>query len=782
MAKSLVIVESPSKARTISQYLGNDYDVIATVGHIKNLPGNKLGVDIRRNFNPEYVVIDGKKEIIEKLKKASLKTNEIYIATDPDREGEAIAWHISEEIKNESNEIKRVLFNEITKEGVLEGINHPMGIDQDKVQAQQARRVMDRLVGYKVSPFLWKTIYSGLSAGRVQSVALRLICERQEDIDSFVPEEYWSITVTLKEKKVEPFDSELFKIEGKDFKIPNEKNVKEHIKNIRKGEFVVRSINKKKLNRRPAPPFTTSTMQQDASRRFGMSISRIMLIAQQLYEGIEIGRGEIVGLITYMRTDSTRIADKAIKDVRNYIYNSYGKDYIPQKPRIFKKSKKIQDAHEAIRPTSFSLPPQKVKKYLDKDQFRLYELIWNRFVACQMSDAVIEQTQVDITCGDYLFRTTVSEILFMGFLQIYEEFKEDKSEEPKVKLPPGLRVGMVLDLVKIIPKQHFTKPPPWYTESSLVKELDSNGIGRPSTYSIIISNIIQRKYIEKKERKLHPTELGVTVNKILTSNFPEIFNVMFTSRMEEELDEIEAGKKDSIKVLKDFYNPFVKLLEKVDSKRAEIKNELEEHTGNKCELCGKEMVIKWGKHGRFYACSGFPECKNTKPIEPKKSVTVDEKCPQCSSNLVKKEGRYGEFLACSNYPECKFTRPIKSFEPVEVDEKCPKCGSSLVIRNGRYGKFLACSNYPDCKYIGNLKLGIKCPKEQCDGEIVQKLSRKKRQKFYGCSNYPKCDFVSWYLIENKTCINCGNNYLEIRRNSENGEYRKCPKCGKEFGV
>ncbi len=736
MAKSLVIVESPSKAKTISQYLGNDYDVIATVGHIKNLPGKRLGVNIKRDFNPEYVTIEGKEKVIKQLKKASLKKDEIYIATDPDREGEAIAWHISEEIKNENEQINRVLFNEITREAILEGINHPTEINQDKVHAQQARRVMDRLVGYKVSPFLWKTIYSGLSAGRVQSVALRLICEREEDINSFVPEEYWSITATLKEKKVEPFDSELYKIEGKDFKIPNEKKVKEYIKNIKKGEFVVRSINKKKLNRRPAPPFTTSTMQQEASKRFGMSISRIMLVAQQLYEGVEIEKGESVGLITYMRTDSTRIADKAIKDVRTYIYNSYGKDYVPQKPRIFKKGKKIQDAHEAIRPTYFSLPPQKVKKYLDKEQFRLYELIWNRFVACQMSDTVIEQTQVNITSGDYLFRTTVSEILFMGFLQVYEEFKEDKSEEPKVKLPPGLRVGMVLDLVKIIPKQHFTKPPPWYTESSLVKELDLNGIGRPSTYSIIISNVIQRKYIEKKERKLRPTELGITVNKILTSNFPEIFSVMFTSKMEEELDEIEAGKKDAVEVLKDFYDPFVKLLEKVDLKRAEIKNELEEHTGEKCELCGKEMVIKWGKHGRFYACSGFPGCKNTKPVKPKKYVPVDVKCPKCGSNLVKKNGRYGEFLACSNYPECKYTE--------------------------------------------NIKLGIKCPEEQCNGEIVQKLSRKKKQKFYGCSNYPKCDFVSWYLIENKTCINCGNSYLEIRRNSENGEYRKCPKCGREF--
>ncbi|MFC1562414.1 type I DNA topoisomerase, partial [candidate division KSB1 bacterium] len=821
---------------------------IATVGHIKNLPKNKIGVDIKKDFNPEYVTIEGKEEVINKLKKISRNKDKIFIATDPDREGEAIAWHISEEIKSKENSrsIKRVLFNEITKDGILEGIKKPKEIDQKRVSAQQARRVMDRLVGYKVSPFLWKTIHSGLSAGRVQSVALRLISEREEVINAFVPEEYWSITAVLREENIDSFSSELFKIKGKDFKIPDKKSVKGHIKNIEKGKFVVRDVRKRNVKRNPSSPFITSTLQQEASNRFGMSTSKIMLLAQQLYEGIEITKKERAGLITYMRTDSTRISDKAVEDVRNYIYNSYGKEYLPDKPRVFKRGvKKIQDAHEAIRPTSFSLLPSKVKKYLNNDQFKLYELIWNRFVACQMSEAIVEQNQADIECGDYLFRTTVSVITFAGFLQVYEEFRENNSEDVQVKIPVGLKRGMELDLVKITDKQHFTKPPPKYTESSLVKALDSNGIGRPSTYSIIISNIIQRKYIEKRERKLHPTELGLTVNKILIRSFPEIFNVEFTSNMEDKLDKIEAGKKNSVKILKDFYNPFEVLLKNVNSKRAEIKNELEERTGEKCEVCGSEMIIKWGRHGKFYACSGYPRCKNTKPLEQKKTESVDaslkdvnsespeikndmterteekcevcgsemvvkwgrhgkfyacseyprckntkplekkktepvdEKCPKCSSNLIKKDGRYGEFFACSNYPKCKFTRPVKVFKPVEVGEKCPKCDSPLVIKMGRYGKFLACSNYPKCKYIGKFKLGVKCPREGCDGDVVKKLSKKKKS-FYGCSNYPKCDFVSWYPIEKKSCQNCGNSYLEIRENSEKEEYRKCPKCGEEF--
>jgi DNA topoisomerase-1 len=780
MTKSLVIVESPSKAKTIGQYLGDAYEVFATVGHIKNLPEKKLGVDIKNDFIPEYVTIDGKEKIIEKLKKLSFDKDKIFIATDPDREGEAIAWHILEEIKNKNKVIKRVLFNEITKEAVLDGIEHPIDIDNNKVQAQQARRVMDRIVGYKVSPFLWKTIYSGLSAGRVQSVALRLICEREDAIESFKQEEYWSITARLKGKEIDTFDSELFKINGKNFKIPDEESAKEHVRNIKNGKFIVRSITKKETKRSPSPPFTTSTLQQEAAKRFGMSTSYIMSLAQQLYEGVEIKKGESVGLITYMRTDSTRISDKAISEIRNFIFDNYGKEYLPQKPKIYKKDRKIQDAHEAIRPTSFNLPPKKVKNYLNEAQFKLYELIWNRFTACQMNDAILENVQGDIECGNYLFRTTVTTTLFMGFLHVYEEYKEDKSEEPKTKFPPNLKVEMALDLVDIIPKQHFTKPPSRYTESTLVKELDYNGIGRPSTYAIIISNIIQRKYVEKEEKKLVPTELGRTVSKILTGNFPEIFNVEFTSKMEEEFDKIEIGKKGSVNVLRDFYDPFIDSLKNVNSKRAEIKKELAEHTEEKCELCGREMVIKWGKHGKFYACSGYPECKNAKPINQKKSESLDEECPKCGSKLVKKVGRFGEFIACSNYPDCRYTRPIDDTKIEETNEKCPKCNSPLVIRNGRYGKFLACSNYPKCKYIGKLKLGLKCPKEGCGGEIVENFSRKKKRKFYGCSNYPQCDFVSSYPIENINCPECNNTYIEIRGNSEKGEYRKCPKCGGEF--
>ncbi len=780
MAKSLVIVESPSKAKTIGQYLGEDYEVFATVGHIKNLPGKKIGVDIENGFRPEYVTIDGKKKIIDRLKKLSRDKDSIFIATDPDREGEAIAWHIAQEVKNKKKLIKRVLFNEITKEAVVDGIKNPIDIDENLVQAQQARRVMDRLVGYKVSPFLWKTLSSGLSAGRVQSVALKLISEREEAVNAFVAEEYWTITAQLKDEKETIFDSELLKIKGKKAKISDEKSVNTHQKSIKNDKFVVSNINKKRVNRKPAPPFITSTLQQDASRRFGMSTANIMRIAQQLYEGIEISKGEQVGLITYMRTDSTRIADKAISDIRTFIYDFYGKDYLPPKHRIYKrgKGKKIQDAHECIRPTSFNYSPDKIRKHLSKEQFRIYELIWNRFVACQMSDAQIDQTQIDITCGDYLFRTTVSINHFLGFLQVYEEVNNGEDESPERKKVPQLTEGMVLELKKIISKQHFTKPPARFTESMLVKELESNGIGRPSTYAIIISNIVQRKYVEKKEKKLFPTELGLTVNKVLAGYFSDVFNVKFTSEMEEKLDKIESGEKDSVKVLSEFYKPFEEYLKSVNSRRAEIKQELVERTDEKCDLCGSEMVIKWGRYGKFFACSGYPECKNIKPLNHKKTESVDEKCPKCDSQLVKKEGRFGEFLACSNYPECKFTKPVDGNEPQETDEKCPKCESPLVIRMGPYGKFLACSNYPKCRYIGNMKTGIKCQKEGCDGDLVERFSRKAKKKFYGCSKYPDCDFVSWYPVKDIKCPHCGNKYVEVRYSKDKGEYDYCPICKK----
>lgn len=743
MEKSLIIVESPSKAKTINKYLGKEYMVEASVGHIKNLPKSKLGVDVDNSFEVTYENIKGKDEVIEKLREKAGKAKVIYLATDPDREGEAIAAHLADEIKDVNKSIKRVLFHEITAAGVRDGMKHPKKIDTHLVLSQQARRAMDRIVGYKVSPFVWKTLYYGLSAGRVQSVALRLICEREDAIRSFVPEEYWSITGEFQTVQSEPFLAKLMKVEGQEPKIPDETTMKGYLAELQRQQYEISNVERKPVKRNAPAPFITSTLQQEAARRLRFSAKRTMMLAQRLYEGVEVGDEGPTGLITYMRTDSTRLSAEAVAQVREYIYENYGKEYVPKEARLFKKGKASQDAHEAIRPTSLKLTPKAVRKHLEKDLYLLYELIWNRFVACQMAPAQFEQTSVDVAGGVYIFRATDQRPLFRGFLQVYDDMIEEnggekEDQDPVSKLPENLAAGQKASLTNLLPRQHFTKPPARYTESSLVKELESRGIGRPSTYALIVSTVIDRKYVEQNDRKFYATELGMQVNKLLVEYFPDIFNVQFTARMEEELDTIASGKQRYVKVMKDFYDPFIRDLEKVDQNAREIKKSMQEKTDVACELCGRPMIIKWGRNGRFMACSGYPECKNTKPLaedQEKHQHLVGIKCDLCGGDMVVKAGRFGTFLGCSNYPTCKNTKPIS------MGIKCPKCGH---------------------------------------GDLVERKTKKGKRTFYGCTRYPECDFASWDKPVAQACANCGSQYLVAKYSQAKGEYLKCPECGEEF--
>lgn len=741
MDKSLIIVESPSKANTINKYLGKNFVVEATVGHIKNLPKSKIGVLIDDGYQPIYETIKGKGEVIRHLRDLARKVKQVYIATDPDREGEAIAWHIAQEIDSVNKNISRVLFHEITESGIAQAMNHPKKIDEKLVYSQQARRVMDRIVGYKISPFVWKTVYYGLSAGRVQSVALRLICEREVEIGTFVSQEYWSITGEFQGDRTDSFYAKLVKVKDEDPDIRNERIAQEYVQDIQRKSFAIADIQRRQVKRTPPPPFITSSLQQEASARLRFSTKKTMMLAQRLYEGVELGPEGSVGLITYMRTDSTRLSKEAIAAVREYIYSAYGGDYLPQEPRHFKKRKASQDAHEAIRPTAMKYAPKSVKKFVEKDLFNLYELIWNRFVASQMAEALFEQLTVDVRGDEYLFRGSSTTPRFRGFLQVYDDMAEEngkvEDEDPTSKIPDNLAVGDRARLLALLPKQHFTKPPARYMESSLVRELESRGIGRPSTYALIVSTIQERGYVKQENRKLFATPLGMDVNKILVENFPDIFNVKFTKKMEEELDTIASGKRSYRRVLDDFYKPFVHSLEKVEKNTHHIKKSLQEKTDHTCELCGKPMIIKWGRNGRFMACSGYPECRNTKPL------VEDQEKHQHHAGM-----------------------------------KCEVCGGDMVIKGGRFGAFLGCSNYPKCTNTKSITMGIKCPK--CgEGELVSRRTRRKRV-FYGCSRYPNCDFASWDKPVNKSCLNCGNAFLVEKYSEKKGAYLKCPKCKEEY--
>ncbi|HCK98994.1 MAG TPA: type I DNA topoisomerase [Candidatus Marinimicrobia bacterium] len=733
MTKKLLIVESPSKARTIKKYLGADFTVLASVGHIRDLPEKELGIDIEKDFKPKYVTIKGKTKIIQQLKAAAKDADTIYLAPDPDREGEAIAWHIAAALKVPEDRILRVLFNEITKSGVQYGIKHPRKIDLSLVNAQQARRVVDRLVGYQVSPVLWKTLYRGLSAGRVQSVALRIICEREAEINNFVAREFWDLTVDLEATENQQFTAKCVKIAGKKPDIPDEKTVRRHETVLKNATYIIDSVKEKEVSKSPPPPFITSTLQQETTRRFHYPATKTMVIAQQLYEGIDIG-GERVGLITYMRTDSVRISKEAIDGVRDFVSKRFGPEYLPNNPRYFKTRKKnIQDAHEGIRPTRFDLSPDQISEHLSPDQKKLYQLIWNRFAASQMAPARYQQKTVDVKAGDYLFRVVSNDLVFDGFLKAW---REEKKEEVSRKLPEKLTQGEEVSLIKLNTEQKFTEPPSRFSEGTLIKELDNLGIGRPSTYASIVSTILNRKYVERKTGTLIPTDLGKTVNQILVQNMPKIVNVKFTAEMEEDLDEVEGNKKAWLDVIREFYKPFKESLDSFDTQRKQIKASLHEKTDEKCELCGSEMVIKWSRNGKFMACSGFPECRNTRPILDTPAENLPEKtCPKCEGKMVVKQGRYGKFWACSNYPKCKTTEPFT--------------------------------------------LNIACPEPGCEGKLVEKRTRKGKT-FYGCSAYPNCKFATWNEPVAAACPSCNFGILERKESRSKGSIIICPKCKTEF--
>ena len=792
MAKGLVIVESPAKAKTIQKYLGKGYTVEASLGHVKDLPKSTLGVDIDNDFETEYIVIPGKEKVVAKLKKLAGGVDTIYLAPDPDREGEAIAAHLAEELgdgakkkkkkkdENGHERFRRVTFNEITQRAVREAFERPRDIDRNLVDAQQARRVLDRLVGYQVSPLLWDKVRRGLSAGRVQTVALRLIVEREREIKAFEKKEYWTIDAHLAASKPPAFDARFLGKGEEKIEVPNEEEANKIRAALETATWLVRTVEKKERKRNAAAPFTTSKLQQDASRKLRFSVKRTMMIAQRLYEGVELGDEGSVGLITYMRTDSTRVAPEALTEVREYIGSSYGPQYLPESPNTYKEKKAAQGAHEAIRPTSAMRHPDQVKQYLKEDEYKVYSLIWQRFVASQITPAIFDQTTVDIDAKSaneaFWFRVTGSVEKFDGFLKVYKESREGKDEEEeelKHKLPP-LDAGQKLTLRSLNPEQHFTEPPPRYNEASLVKELEERGIGRPSTYSAILSTIQERQYVQKTGGKFIPTEIGLVVTDLLVENFPDIFDVQYTARLEEELDEIEEGKEGWTQALGDFYKKFEKDLRYAQKHMENIKR-MEKPTDEKCERCGSPLVIKWGKHGSFYACSSYDKddpnsCTFTKenPInlpdldsaDLQETGTADEYCENCGRVMVLKRGRFGQFMACTGYPDCKTTRRLdqgKKVPDIPLDEPCPKCGRNLMIRHGRYGEFTACSGYPECKYVKQNFIGVKCP--LCnDGELVEKKARK-GNTFYGCSNYPKCKFTSANKPIAEKCPKCGNEYL-----------------------
>ena len=816
MVKSLVIVESPAKAKTIQKYLGKGFTVEASLGHVKDLPKSTLGVDTSNHFETDYVVIPGKEKVLAKLKKVAGPMDAIYLAPDPDREGEAIAAHLAGELarnggaskkkkKKEDGDapprIQRVTFNEITKRAVQAAFEHPRAIDQNLVDAQQARRVLDRLVGYQVSPLLWDKVRRGLSAGRVQTVALRLIVEREREIKAFEKKEYWTIDAHLAASKPPAFDARFLGKGEEKIEVTNGEDAEKIRAALEHADWLVRSVDKKERRRNAAPPFTTSKLQQDSSRKLRFSVKRTMMIAQRLYEGVELGEEGLVGLITYMRTDSTRVAPEAIQEVREYVGQEYGAAYLPETPNTYKEKKEAQAAHEAIRPTSAMRHPDQIKQYLKEDEYKVYKLIWQRFVASQIMPAVFDQTTVDIDAksksGDvYWFRVTGSVLKFDGFLRVYEESKEGKDEEDeelKHKLP-ALEAGQKLTLKGLKPEQHFTEPPPRYNEASLVKELEERGIGRPSTYSAILSTIQERQYVQKLGGKFTPTEIGLVVTDLLVENFRDIFDVAYTARLEEELDEIEEGKEKWTDTLAEFYKKFQKDLKYAEKHMENIKR-MEKPTDEKCERCGAPLVIKWGKHGSFYACSTYDKedpntCTFTKenPINlpdldsaDVQETTQEEYCENCGRVMVLKRGRFGQFMACTGYPDCKTTRRLdqgKKVPDIPLDELCPKCGRNMMIRHGRFGEFTACSGYPECKYVKQNFIGVKCP--ECEeGDLVEKRARK-GNTFYGCGNYPKCKFTSAHRPIAEKCPSCGSGYL-VEKNLKAGPVIVCPnkECGYE---
>jgi len=748
-AKNLIIVESPAKAKTLGKYLGRDFQVKASVGHIVDLPKSKLGVDIKKNFAPDFQVIQGKKKVVDDLRRAAKGKENIYLASDPDREGEAIAWHIADQIGKDHHRMHRVLINEITRKAVQEAIAHPQKLDRDKFDAQIARRILDRLVGYKISPILWKKVRRGLSAGRVQSVAVRVVCEREKEIRAFVPQEYWSLTATLEGRLPPSFQARLAqgqgeKIDAKDNRIENDTRVREITASLEGRPWTIRQIEKKERRRFPTPPFITSKLQQEAARKLGFQPQRTMQIAQHLYEGAELGSEGAVGLITYMRTDSTRVSADAVQQVRALIQSQYGAAYLPEKPVTYRSKKGAQDAHEAIRPTSMEYPPHRVRQFLRRDHFALYSLIWDRFVASQMTPAVYDQTGFDIEVGKALFRATGQQLKFDGFIRVYTEGQDDADEDQEATLP-DLQEGDSLKLLALDPRQHFTQPPPRFSQATLIKELEEDGIGRPSTYASIVSNILNREYVTLDERRtLAPTELGFLVTDLLVDAFPDILNVKFTAGMEDILDKVEDGKEDWVKAMKRFYTPFARDLKKAEAEMRDVKRQ-EIPTDIACEKCGAMMVVKWGRNGEFLACPQYPECKSTK-------------------NFTR--GENGD---------------VQVVAEQEINENCEKCGRPMMLRWGKYGRFLGCSGYPECKNIRSMDkpvdLDVVCPACK-EGNMREKKSRRGKV-FYSCARYPECKFAVWDRPVADTCPQCGEPILLEKVTKRAGRTRHCHKkeCG-----
>ncbi len=757
---TLVVVESPAKAKTIKKYLGRSYDVLASVGHIMDLPKSKLGVDVDQGFEPQYVVIRDKTKVVADIKKAARKADRILLATDPDREGEALAWHLSMELgaPGGDDRIQRVLFNEITKTAILAAIEKPGPLDRKKYDSQQARRILDRLVGYQISPILWKKVRRGLSAGRVQSVAVRLVVDREREIEAFVKVEYWTLDADLAAALPPEFRARLFKVDDRKAEVADGDTARGLAAEIEKARFTVASVDRKERRRNPPPPFTTAKLQQEAANRLGFSANKTMTLAQRLYEGVDLGEDGTTGLITYMRTDSVRLAPEAVEAVRGYVAQRYGRDHIPETPNVFKtKQKQAQEAHEAVRPVSVAFPPEKVAPHLDaqgeRDMSRLYELIWNRFVACQMMPAVYDQTTVDVQAGRAIFRATGSILKFPGYLAVYgaqrpedeagaepeKEGEEARDKGEERSLPP-LEAGQELRLVRLLTEQHFTQPPPRFNESSLIKELEEKGIGRPSTYASILSTIQDKGYVEKFERVFKPSHLGLVVTDELVKAFPSELDVAFTAGMEERLDEIEEGTTAWQAVLTEFYDRFKVDLARAGELMRDVKTE-QQPTDVPCEKCGKLLVVKWGRNGEFLACPGYPECRNT-------------------MNFV----REGDKVV-----------PVKE-EEVLTDEKCPECAAPMVMKRGRFGRFFACTRYPECKGTKSVPLGVPCPK--CGSDLSERRS-KRGKTFYGCTAYPKCDFVAWDKPRLEKCPLCENPWLVEKYSKRDGAVVACPnkECG-----
>ncbi|HEY5611156.1 MAG TPA: type I DNA topoisomerase [Thermoanaerobaculia bacterium] len=788
MAKHLVIVESPAKAKTISKFIGKDYTVKASVGHIRDLPKSELGVD-EVTFAPQYEVLEGKEKVVSEIRSAAKNAETIYIASDPDREGEAIGWHVMNILGKDASKVRRILFHEITKNAVRKALEHPGEIDMNKVNAQQARRILDRLVGYKLSPLLWDKVKRGLSAGRVQSVALKMIVDREEEIQAFIPVEYWTFAAKLNAKNPPPFIAKLSKVEGKKAEVSNQAEARRIEEILKREKFVVEKIARKEKKQSPPAPFITSKLQQDAYRRFKFTVKRTMGLAQALYEGKELGELGQVGLITYMRTDSPRVSDDAIAEVRAYIETRYGADILPEKPNVYKVKKSAQEAHEAIRPTSLEYAPEMVQPHLNKDEFNLYKMIFDRFVASQMKPALSDVTDVDIASNGLTLRASGEVLKFPGFLAVFRDIEEEDEAPENSKALPALNEGEVLELLGLDTRQNFTQPPPRFTEATLVKALEENGIGRPSTYGSILQTIQTRDYTYKDEGKFHPTKLGMLIIQLLKESFADIIDETYTARMEEELDEIEEGQLEWTKALEEFAGKFNKDLAKAKTEMTQVKGEGLK-TEEICDKCGAPMVIKFGRFGEFLACSNYPECKTTreiaKPSTEKAAEGEELICEKCGKPMALKRSRFGQFYACTGYPECKNTkdpRLLKVGIGEEPQPPCENCGKEMVLRSGRYGPFYSCSGYPECKTIRKIggkkstaePTGVKCP--SCgEGELVQRRSR--RGIFYSCSRYPKCEFSLSNRPVARPCPKCGAPYLVEKETKREGKVELCnqPEC------